>query len=1214
MGCSMSLPTAVRRPLGKVKRGLVRLRSKAAVTTYRSDRPADEMTVSVIIPIYNVEAYLDECLDSVRAQHHRRLEILVVDDGSPDRSADIARRHAAEDSRIQVITRENGGLGAARNTGVRHATGDFLFFVDSDDVVPPNAVAAMLAATVRSGSDIVAAPATRFNSTRRWRPEWVELHNQERLHVRIKDMPDLVRNNYTWGKLYRTSFWRAADLWFREGVSYEDQPIITQLFIRAKGIDVITTTTYDWRQRDDLSSISQQMHTVKDLRDRASAWQDSLDAFADEAPKSVFDAWMSSLYLTHFHWYLRSSTTVEDDYWELLQRSIVDVTEHAPEHVVAAVPPPLRLPVELVRRNLREEFHEYKRLGGYAPGNFTAHLEPEGLVLELPTWAERQELGLPVEQYLIPDRDVPVVHRLDRVSWNDSGDLTVAGWAYFRSIDLTTVDTTITLVVRHLRSGHETLVPTHVDPSHTFTAPREDKWADYDKSAFVATVPFSEIVSNLSPRKTGDEWAFYVQVETGRLSRRVPLSNIHPWGSAISMPPRPTGEGFLHRADVRKGQPFRLQYLRQVVAAEGLTLDGLTLRGRLVSKRGEKLSELRLVNVDGRGTYTFPVSPASASPDFSIEIPTTLLDVRPEFERAVATWSLRGVTESGNEVLVTDVFDDDDPGSAIVASMLVGLRSSHRGGVVVEVSPATIEVDAARVDGETLEIAGHVPGVSEGSVTFSLTSVKASSHPVTTTISGQGFEASLPLRHDEPKYGDAVLPVRRYTLHFDVSGTGVADFSGDARASTTLSTTFPVPIDDNRVALTLTRAAQRALVITIGPPRGRQARGSFNRNRLELEHHDLVLARPDEERQGMLVDSYFGEVASCNGVGVHHELRRRGAKIPVYWAVKDYSVGVPEGGIPVIRNSPEWFERLRTAKYFLTNMYQPVYHPKPKGQVIIQTFHGYPFKVMGHPHWKNLQFSKKRIDAFDERAAAWDHLVSPASYATPLLTRDFNYPGDVLEIGYPRNDVLMSDEAPQLRASVRTALGIPEGARAILYAPTFRDYLSEDDHTAPMADLLDADALMRALGDDHVLLIRGHAFHARTEERPDVADRVIDVTDYPEPADLYLASDLAIVDYSSLRFDYGLTGKPMLFLVPDLDLYKQTRGWLIEYEPTAPGPLLASTAEVADAIKDLDRVVSDHAEAYATFARDYLDLDDGKASERFVDAVFVPRGDAPTSP
>ncbi len=87
----------------------------------------------------------------------------------------------------------------------------------------------------------------------------------------------------------------------------------------------------------------------------------------------------------------------------------------------------------------------------------------------------------------------------------------------------------------------------------------------------------------------------------------------------------------------------------------------------------------------------------------------------------------------------------------------------------------------------------------------------------------------------------------------------------------------------------------------------------------------------------------------------------------------------------------------------------------------------------------------------------------------------------------------------------------------------------------------------------------------------------------------------------------------MLFLVPDLDLYKSTRGWLLDYEPTAPGPLLASTDDVAVAIKDLDRVISDYADAYADFKRDYLDRDDGRASERFVDAVFVSRGDAPPS-
>ncbi len=162
-----------------------------------------------------------------------------------------------------------------------------------------------------------------------------------------------------------------------------------------------------------------------------------------------------------------------------------------------------------------------------------------------------------------------------------------------------------------------------------------------------------------------------------------------------------------------------------------------------------------------------------------------------------------------------------------------------------------------------------------------------------------------------------------------------------------------------------------------------------------------------------------------------------------------------------------------------------------------------------------------------------------------------------------------------------------------------------------MTDLLDIDALMSALDDDHVLLVRGHAFHARVDERPRESERVIDVTDYPDPADLYLASDLAIVDYSSLRFDYGLTRKPMLFFVPDLDLYKASRGWLLDYEPTAPGPLLTSTDELVEAIQDLDTVVSKYAEAYQRFHDDYLDLDDGHASKRFVDAVFVPRGDAP---
>ena len=181
----------------------------------------------------------------------------------------------------------------------------------------------------------------------------------------------------------------------------------------------------------------------------------------------------------------------------------------------------------------------------------------------------------------------------------------------------------------------------------------------------------------------------------------------------------------------------------------------------------------------------------------------------------------------------------------------------------------------------------------------------------------------------------------------------------------------------------------------------------------------------------------------------------------------------------------------------------------------------------------------------------------------------------------------------------------------MMYAPTFRDYESPDDHRAAMVDLLDIDAVTRGIGPDGVLLVRGHAFNARAGERPPKRPSLVDVTDYPEVSDLYLASDAAVVDYSSLRFDFAVTGKPMVFHVPDLERYRATRGWLTDFEPTAPGPLTGRTDEVVAHLRDLDRLRADHREQYASFRRDYLDLEDGEAGARLVDAVLVPRGDAP---
>ncbi|MBP3853284.1 MAG: glycosyltransferase, partial [Erysipelotrichaceae bacterium] len=110
--------------------------------------------ISVIVPVYNVEDYLQDCIDSITAQTYQNLEILLIDDGSTDRSGQMCDEIAKTDDRIQVIHQKNGGLSAARNTGIEHATADYYIFVDSDDSVEPTFAEDLYTNLITAGADI----------------------------------------------------------------------------------------------------------------------------------------------------------------------------------------------------------------------------------------------------------------------------------------------------------------------------------------------------------------------------------------------------------------------------------------------------------------------------------------------------------------------------------------------------------------------------------------------------------------------------------------------------------------------------------------------------------------------------------------------------------------------------------------------------------------------------------------------------------------------------------------------------------------------------------------------------------------------------------------------------------------------------------------------------------------------------------------------------
>jgi len=264
---------------------------------------------------------------------------------------------------------------------------------------------------------------------------------------------------------------------------------------------------------------------------------------------------------------------------------------------------------------------------------------------------------------------------------------------------------------------------------------------------------------------------------------------------------------------------------------------------------------------------------------------------------------------------------------------------------------------------------------------------------------------------------------------------------------------------------------------------------------------------------------------------------------------------------------------------------------------VVQTWHGTPVKRLGNdlPHMSR----DPKPPAWHRQAVevrGWDLLVSQSPWATRVMRKAFGYQGEVLESGYPRNDVLVAPDRAELAAAVRARLGIAEGAKVVLYAPTYRDY--DRKNASIRLDLAEAH---RALGPGHEFLIRGHSMQAAPNVRAGLGR---DVTTYPDITDLLLIADVLITDYSSVMFDFAATGRPMLFFTYDLQRYSSKRGIYLDLAAEAPGPLLSTGAEVIKALRSIDEVAAAHAEKYDLFQRTYAPRDDGKATARLVDRVF----------
>ncbi len=205
-----------------------------------SEPPIDAPLVSIVIPIYNCEDYLEQCINSLLGQSYRFLELICVDDGSTDNSASILSNLASSDSRIQVLTQQNSGPGRARNMGISKAKGEYLLFFDCDDWCEPSLLKCAVARAQETQADIVALPHFIFDQRvgEVVPASWALMPDKYPTEVcNWKDNPDWIFQafqNFPWNKLLRTEFIRENNLRFQEDIRLtEDLMFSAPALIRA---------------------------------------------------------------------------------------------------------------------------------------------------------------------------------------------------------------------------------------------------------------------------------------------------------------------------------------------------------------------------------------------------------------------------------------------------------------------------------------------------------------------------------------------------------------------------------------------------------------------------------------------------------------------------------------------------------------------------------------------------------------------------------------------------------------------------------------------------------------------------------------------------------------------------------------------------------------------------------------------------------------------
>jgi CDP-glycerol glycerophosphotransferase len=1211
--------------------------------------------ISVVVPFHNNEDLLGDCLRSIARQTHANLEVIMVDDGSTDGSVEIAKRRAADDPRFILIRVPNGGPGYARNRGIEQATGEFLAFVDADDMLPSHACEVMLHTLQQSGSDFASGGVERIG------PMGITpsgMHAQaiktRRIATHISRTPELFWDVSVWNKMFRKSFWDASHLSFPEVRAWEDLQAMTRAHVLARAVDVIPDPIYYWRERGKGAlSITQSRTNIGNFRDRVAALI-NIDGFLRERGEHrllrehqrkalVNDLWLYVCDLS------RTSGEYQAEFMVLGRRYLDQVGRR----VLARLPSTHKLAYHLLGAGQLEQLLEFNAWQADQPIKTTPMVRRLGRIrADIPFREDRRRLKIPGRVYRPYWRELDPFVRVEAIGWHGKR-LVITGCAFVPSVDITRRRHASKIIVL-LPVGRRRLPI--VIPARSFRHDEAATWSAQNRYLY----DWAGFRCEISPRwfRVGRRWL------TGEWAGYVLVRGHGVWRPArLHTPVRGSAErpGFRQVAPgIRFGAWWTGRKLQVGVTRTPAVLHGCEHAGsELVIdvdvdrvEPGDRV-ELLLARAKGAATHRFPATASGQAGHVTRvrgAIPLrTLATAIGRADRASTGAEPPGISGSAGkraDVSGTGVHDGGiewdlyvqvergkgDGGKGEGGKGEGGgerrMRVAFPDGRPDYRYPAghqEVVVEPTRYGNAMIVRRGLRPVIDQHAWTDDGRLTLRGSYPA--TVVG-GHELVLRRRSSTEQHVIACQrDGDRFTIEFDAAGMpsfgrrlplrdGIWDLF--LRREHAADGELIVPgydharlgdLDDRKLTIgqksyRFTTWGYDTPMITVGPALKFTEHGRVQRRVLRGVYYPLQQKLP--LRDAVVFVSWKGKQCGDNPLAIAQELRRRGDDREHIWAVADYSVPAPDGARTVLTWTEDYFEALARSRYLISNDDMSGRFRKRDGQVYVQTWHGTPLKRIGFDIGQPQFISgASYFDVLREDVAMWDLLLSPNPFSTPIMRRAFRYDGEILESGYPRNDLLRSGDAGRVAADVRRRLGLPAGKRVVLYAPTWRDNQYYASGRYRFDFRLDLEHAWRRLGEDHVFLIRGH--HHMAEDVPAGArpDFAVNVTAYPDISELLLVSDVLVTDYSSVMFDFAPTGKPMLFFTYDLEQYRdKLRGFYFDFEAEAPGPLLATSDELVAAIADVDGVASAHRAAYAAFTAKFCPLDDGKAAARACDRIF----------